>query len=244
MDDAVVPTAKATATPGDIGPIGTVFPLIDAAHQAGALHTATDVTAWTRIRRGTARATTHAAATTANRGSTRHFTQNPIAAMAARRILAATETRPTWDAGPWPLTTRVLVQSVDGKPTGLYEPNLDPVCLQETRATATALCGGQNAAAEAALTIYELADLDELPDDRSYRAIQFAAGFAIGSLYLAATAEGLGATGLGITDELVADTLATSRLGMVAAAVGIPASASKAARTERGDTTSSQASSG
>ncbi len=78
------------------------------------------------------------------------------------------------------------------------------------RNVAGALALGQDLAADAAVNVYLLADLDAVLGrfgDRGYRAAQLSAAIAAGKLYLAAYALRLGATGLTFFDDAVTDFL-------------------------------------
>ena len=76
---------------------------------------------------------------------------------------------------------------------------------------------GQELAADAAVNLYWLADLDAVfarLGDRGYRAVQLAAAIGGGRAYLAAYALGLGATGLTFFDDDVTRFLAPDSPGM------------------------------
>jgi nitroreductase len=66
------------------------------------------------------------------------------------------------------------------------------------------LCLGQQLGAEAAVNVYYLADLRRILErfgERGYRLAQLDAAISAGRLYLAASALGLGATGLTFFDD-------------------------------------------
>ena len=103
----------------------------------------------------------------------------------------------------------VIVHAVDGVPPGAYAFHRNRgalECLKEGnfRAEAGYLGLGQELAAESAADIFFLADLRPILQrfgNRGYRAVQLEAGILGGKLYLAAYAQGLGATGLTFFDD-------------------------------------------
>jgi len=103
----------------------------------------------------------------------------------------------------------VIVHAVDGVPPGAYAFHRNRgvlECLKEGdfRAEAGYLGLGQELAAESAADIFFLADLRPILQrfgNRGYRAVQLEAGILGGKLYLAAYAQGIGATGLTFFDD-------------------------------------------
>jgi SagB-type dehydrogenase family enzyme len=103
----------------------------------------------------------------------------------------------------------VIVHAVDGVPPGAYVFHRDRgalECLKEGdfRAEAGYLGLGQELAADSAADVFFLADLRPILQrfgNRGYRAVQLEAGILGGKLYLAAYAQGLGATGLTFFDD-------------------------------------------
>jgi SagB-type dehydrogenase family enzyme len=103
----------------------------------------------------------------------------------------------------------VIVHAVDGVPPGAYVFHRNRgmlECLKEGdfRAEAGYLGLGQALAAESAADIFFLADLRPILrrfGNRGYRAVQLEAGILGGKLYLAAYAQGIGATGLTFFDD-------------------------------------------
>lgn len=103
----------------------------------------------------------------------------------------------------------VIIHAVDEVPPGAYvfHRNRSVLeCLKEGnfRAEAGYLGLGQELAADSAADIFFLADLRPILQrfgSRGYRAVQLEAGILGGKLYLAAYAQGLGATGLTFFDD-------------------------------------------
>jgi SagB-type dehydrogenase family enzyme len=103
----------------------------------------------------------------------------------------------------------LIVNAVDGLTPGAYALNADGNrlgCLKQGdfRREAGFLDLGQDLAADAAVNVYLLADLDRIlsaQGDRGYRAAQLDGAIIGGKLYLAAYALGLGATGLTFFDD-------------------------------------------
>ena len=106
---------------------------------------------------------------------------------------------------------------------------LRPLRLGDFREAAGYLDLGQELAADAAVNLYSLADLQAiLPrlGNRGYRAAQLEAAIEGGKLYLAAYALGLGATGLTFFDDDVTHFFSPSAAGksvMFLTAIGRPA---------------------
>ena len=230
------PAPSGRAVPGDIGPIPTVFPVVDAVHRAGSAHAEANVSRWPAGSAGdlapSRTVTEELASLVARRGSTRRFAPDkPVPGDELRRMLSAAAVAPEWDSGPWFLSQRVMVHNAERVPRGLYllqPPELTPIARRDFRAEAVALCGNQKAAGEAGIVVCQLARLEQVlseQGERGYRAAQFAAGFALGRLYLGAVARNLGCTGLVMTDDLAPATLATADTALLACAIGVPVTA-------------------
>ncbi|HTF36599.1 MAG TPA: SagB/ThcOx family dehydrogenase [Myxococcota bacterium] len=107
----------------------------------------------------------------------------------------------------------LIVHAVDGLPPGAYayrrrERALEPLREGSFRETAGRLGLFQELPAEAAVNVYSLAALTPLLErfgNRGYRAAQLEGGVTGGRLYLAAYAQGFGATGLTFLDDEVTD---------------------------------------
>jgi nitroreductase len=106
----------------------------------------------------------------------------------------------------------------------------------EFRREAGFLALGQELAADAAVNLYTIADLDQVLGalgGRGYRAAELEGGIAGGRVYLAAYAQGFGATGLTFFDDDVCRFLGldAGRYGvMFLAAAGVEASTPGGAR--------------
>jgi SagB-type dehydrogenase family enzyme len=141
------------------------------------------------------------------RRSTRRFRPGPIGRSDLDAILAA-GTAPIPGDGfvPSPVAPFLLVNAVDGLEAGAYIADgldLRPIRLGDHRRLAGALALGQDLAADAAVNIYFLADLADVLarlGERGYRVAQVAGGIHGARVELAATALGLGATGLTFFD--------------------------------------------
>jgi SagB-type dehydrogenase family enzyme len=157
----------------------------------------------------------------ARRGSTRRFPRKAIPLDRLATILHLS-IRPVPLDVVTPVELHVIVNAVDGLAPGAYRCGPDGRTLECLRAgdfrdTAGHLDLGQELAADAAVNLYWLADLDAVfarLGDRGYRAVQLAAAIAGGRAYLAAYALGLGATGLTFFDDDVTHFLAPSAPGM------------------------------
>jgi SagB-type dehydrogenase family enzyme len=210
------------------------YPLIREAHAASSLTTATAVQAWRaagaeppRMRAVRPDVTLEPLPTAAipepietviaRRGSTRRFPREPIPLDCLATILHLS-TRPAPLDVRAPVELHVIVNAVDGLAPGAYRCDQDGRTLEllqagDFRGTTGHLDLGQELAADAAVNLYWLADLDAVfaqLDDRGYRAVQLAAAIGGGRAYLAAYALGLGATGLTLFDDEVTRFLAPS----------------------------------
>jgi len=164
------------------------------------------------------------------RGSSRRFTQDAISREAASAMLRAA-TNVAADFGRLN-ELYVIVNAVEGIPSGKYFCAADGlVSLGEGnfRGDAGHLDLGQPLAADAALNVYYMADLQgalQRYGNRGYRAAQIEAGILGGRLYLAAYALGLGATGLTFYDDDVVDFFSPAAAGLSTIflmAAGVPA---------------------
>jgi SagB-type dehydrogenase family enzyme len=134
-----------------------------------------------------------------SRRSRRNFLDQPLEEPALSALLAAAL------PAPGPCQAQVLAGS-GGEPAGVhrYLPGLHLLALvgpgEDRRERAAYACLGQPWVGRAALVLVLWADLDrlaELHGPRAYRHAMLAAGRAGQRLYLAATALGLGACGVG-----------------------------------------------
>ena len=149
------------------------------------------------------------------RGSTRRFDYVPID-YAKLSILLSASTGPIrvdyCPPGSAPLNdVYLIVNAVEGLPSGTYVYHREGRSLELLRAgffrqEAGLLALDQSLGADAAVNIYFLAELGPILDrlgNRGYRAAQLDASITAGRMYLAAYAQGLGATGLTFFDEEV-----------------------------------------
>jgi SagB-type dehydrogenase family enzyme len=157
----------------------------------------------------------------ARRGSTRRFPREPITADQLATICHVA-TRPVPLDVAAPVELFVIVHAVDGVVAGTYRAGPDGHTFErlqtgDLRNVAGFLDLGQALAADAAVNLYWLADLDATfarLGERGYRAAQLAAAIAGGRAYLAAYALDLGATGLTFFDDDVTRFLTPSAPGM------------------------------
>jgi SagB-type dehydrogenase family enzyme len=107
----------------------------------------------------------------------------------------------------------LIVHAVSDIPAGAYvfrpqEEALEQLAAGDFRYQAGALALGQELASDASVNVYFLCDLPlilERYGNRGYRAAQLEAGILAGRMYLAAYAQGFGATGLTFFDDDVID---------------------------------------
>jgi SagB-type dehydrogenase family enzyme len=171
------------------------------------------------------------------RSSTRHFVERPIGA----GQLAAVLTLPTRGVPadflrrqPTLLETYVIVNAVDGIPSGGYHYRRDTQQLEllrsgDFRDTAGFLCLDQALGRDASAVLFYLADLPRIGlafGERGDRLAELEAGLLAGRAYLAAYSVGRGATGLTFYDDEVTRFFsphAAGRAPLLAVAVGVPA---------------------
>ncbi|HEY8695029.1 MAG TPA: SagB family peptide dehydrogenase [Chloroflexota bacterium] len=176
------------------------YPLIHKVHQATSLKTRQEVADFCHAERSEASVplvTSSIEDVIRRRGSARRFEQTPISAEALHAVLAR--------------DTYLIVNAVEGMESGAYYFDGEDLTLLHAgdyRAVAGHLDLGQDLAADAAVNVYFLADLQEVLGrlgERGYRAAQLSASLAAGRLYLASYAAGLSATGLTFFDDAVVD---------------------------------------
>ena len=178
------------------------------------------------------------AAVIRKRGSTRafHGTQSITLAALSNLLERATS---GYDADvPSPpgaslLDWYLIVSAVDGLAAGTYyyrrrEQTLERLREGNFRREAGRLSLGQSLAADASVNVYALTTLSEVLarfGNRGYRAAQLEGGIAAGRMYIAAYAQGFGATGLTFFDDDVVDFFsphATGKSVMFLTALGHP----------------------
>jgi SagB-type dehydrogenase family enzyme len=151
------------------------------------------------------------------RGSTRKFAHRSIAlAQLSNLLVLATQAIPVdFLDGPDTRLNDVylIVHAVSDLPAGVYffrQPEQALELLQEGdfRHQAGMLALGQHLAADASVDVFFLCDLQlvlERFGNRGYRAAQLEASILAGRMYLAAYAQGFGATGLTFFDDDVTE---------------------------------------
>jgi nitroreductase len=207
------------------------YPVIRAAHAASAFATPGEVAAWRRAEPPTPRALSSASLSLPavdaersaqgaiervilRRGSARTFSRAPIALDELTALLwCSTRGIPTDRRGGGGLlaTPYLVVRAVEGLAAGAYaydrqQHSLVPLRSGDFARDAGYLALGQSLGAEAAVNVYWLADLDTVTSalgSRGYRAASLEAAIEGGKMYLAAYAQGLGATGLTFFDDNV-----------------------------------------
>jgi SagB-type dehydrogenase family enzyme len=159
------------------------------------------------------------------RGSTRQFAHLDITLSELSNVLIrSTQDIPADFSTPPGLLLNdmyLLVHAVTGLPPGAYvyhprEQTLELLQENDYRYEAAMLALGQELAADASVNVYFLCDLMlvlEYYGNRGYRIAQLEAGLLAGRMYLAAYAQGLGATGLTFFDDDVIETFAPHAAG-------------------------------
>jgi SagB-type dehydrogenase family enzyme len=156
------------------------------------------------------------------RGSTRQFSHAPIQAIElATALRAATQPIPA-DVPSGFVDLFLIVNAVEGIAPGAYVYRPEPHALEliradELRDLAGYLCLEQPIASDAAAVIYFLAPLDDVLarwGNRGYRVANLEAGIAGGRAYLAAYAQGFGASGLTFYDQPVVESFAPASSGL------------------------------
>jgi SagB-type dehydrogenase family enzyme len=151
------------------------------------------------------------------RGSTRRFAHRPLSfAQLSNVLIHATHDIPA-DFLPTPCARLndlyLLIHAVAELPPGAYvwraqDESLELLREGDFRRQADLLALGQELAADASVNVYFLCDLARILEhfgNRGYRVAQLEAGILGGRMYLAAYAQGFGATGLTFFDDDVID---------------------------------------
>jgi SagB-type dehydrogenase family enzyme len=220
----ISPLALATVP---LSPREVDYPLLREAYDASSLVTASEVTAWRTAGGHTGGGqvlhsdispahpprSRSIGETIARRGSTREFSGEAIGRDA---LMAALDHA----CGPIPMevpdefvTLYVNVHAVDGLEPGAHvydqgRRTLLPLCAGDMRRTSAFLCLEQALGGTSSATVFFLSDLDRILaawGNRGYRLANLEAGLRGGRLYLAAYAQGFGATGLTFYDRAVVD---------------------------------------
>ena len=145
------------------------------------------------------------------RGSTRQFGQAPLTAEELATVLWAATRGFEADVPAGLVDLYLIVNAVEDVAAGAYhyQPathTLELLAAGDFRSRSSYLCLEQPLGGDAAAVIYFLARLDDLLDvfgDRGYRLANLEAGLAGGRAYLAAYAQGFGASGLTFYDAHV-----------------------------------------
>lgn len=221
------PATAGAAAPGPLSvqslplsPREMVFEAISEANDAGRLATPVEVEAWrdAGLPSGSGPAADELPdpieTVIARRGSARFFDRSAMPAEVLSSMLdRAAQGVPTdYASGGSRLTEPYLiVNAVDDLARGAYAYRNEaflPLKLGDFRRMAGYLCLEQRLAADAAATIFLMADLERILGalgDRGYRAAQLEAGIAGGKLYLGAYAHRFGASGLTFYDDEVTE---------------------------------------
>lgn len=170
------------------------------------------------------------------RGSARRFAREPLPAGHLDAVLRAATRGVSADfLEPGAALTHLFVNvhAADGLGPGAYRfdrtSGLRLLKPGDLRDRSGYLCLEQPLGADAAATIFMLADLDAVLrrfGNRGYRAVQFEAGVVGGRLYLGAYSLGFGATGLTFYDDDVTEFFQPEARGkscIFVVALGIPA---------------------
>ncbi|MGE3538044.1 MAG: SagB family peptide dehydrogenase [Candidatus Tectimicrobiota bacterium] len=149
------------------------------------------------------------------RGSARHFAPHALALAQLATVLQAARQPIGADflAAPEARSNELylIIHAVETLPAGayVYHPQLralELLAAGDFRQPAGALALGQDLAADASVAVFCLCDLGMMVErfgNRGYRAAQLEGGLLGGRLYLAAYAQGLGASGLTFFDDEV-----------------------------------------
>ena len=170
------------------------------------------------------------------RRSTRRFAVTPIKQEQLIDVLDCALAPVPSDAGIGPGSVHIALNGVEGLGSGTYRVDGGRITLirswpeADIRVAAMQMSLVQELAADAAVNVCFLADLDSVLDrlgDRGWRAAHMGAAIAGGRLEVAAQALGLGATGLTFFDDEVTDLFGLDGRSTgvcYLAAVGVPAS--------------------
>ncbi len=230
---AASPLAELALATEPLSPRELRYPAIEEAHRASSLGSADEVASWRDEARAILSDTPiplpapRIEDVIRARRSARRFSYREIGCeRLARAIEAATAPIPGDAFAADVVDPFLIVNAVEGVGRGAYRADLMPIRLGDLRREAGELALGQELGASAAANMYFLSDLDTVFErfgERGYRVAQMAGGIAGGRLELAATAMGLGATGLTFFDDEVTrffEPAAEGRQVMYLAAIG------------------------
>ena len=145
------------------------------------------------------------------RGSTRRFARESISLEQFSDLLAVSCTKIPEDFGGGLVEPYIIVNAVDGLPSGAYyysrkSGELELLHSGDFREAAGHLCFEQALSADASAVVFFFSDLELTLGrlgNRGYRAAQLEAGVVGGNMYLSAHSLGLGATGMTFFDDAV-----------------------------------------
>lgn len=177
-----------------------------------------------------------------SRGSTRRFARVPISFAHLSAILRTSTTGVPLDFlqdGETVIDIYLIANAVDSLRPGSYFFNRAAGCLERlerqdevehsSRNRSGYLCLGQSLFSDASAVFFLMTDLQDILKalgNRGYGAAQFEAGVIAGKIYLAAYAQGIGASGSTFYDDAVTEFLsphASGKSTMIAVGVGAPA---------------------
>ena len=189
------------------------------------------------------------------RGSSRRFARKPISFEQLCNILHSSATGIPLDftkGGKVSITDAYFIANdVEGLPRGSYYFNrnsesLDLLKRDVHRDVSGYLCLWQSLFSDASVVFFLMTPLEQVIasyGNRGYRAAQFEAGIIAGKIYLAAYAQGIGASGSTFFDDAVTEFFsphATDKSTMIAIGVGVPGYKSKSGKVLAGKWTRDQ----
>jgi SagB-type dehydrogenase family enzyme len=189
------------------------------------------------------------------RGSSRQFARKPISFAQLCNILhSSTEGVPLdFTKGGKVSTTDVyfIANDIEGLPRGSYYFNRDSKSLdllkkEVHRDVSGYLCLWQSLFSDASVALFLMTPLEQLVErfgNRGYRTAQFEASIVAGKIYLAAYAQGIGASGSTFFDDAVTEFFSPHAKGkstMIAVGVGVPGYKSKSGKILAGKWTRDQ----
>jgi SagB-type dehydrogenase family enzyme len=189
------------------------------------------------------------------RGSSRRFARKPISFEQLCNILHSSATGIPLDftkGSKVSITDAYLIANdVEGLARGSYYFNrysesLDLLKRDVHRDVSGYLCLWQSLFSDASIVFFLMAPLEQVIvryGNRGYRAAQFEAGIIAGKIYLAAYAQGIGASGSTFFDDAVTEFFsphATDKSTMIAIGVGVPGYKSKSGKVLAGKWTRDQ----
>jgi SagB-type dehydrogenase family enzyme len=172
------------------------------------------------------------------RGSSRRFARSSVSFSILSTILHSTTIGIPLDIfkedGDSLIDIYLIANDIDGLTPGAYFFNRMSRHLEElkrniSRNMSGYLCLGQSLFSDASAVLFLMTDLQSVLrslGNRGYRVSQFEAGIIAGKIYLAAYAQGIGASGSTFFDDAVTEFFsphAKSKSTMIAIGIGVPA---------------------